>query len=127
MKKLSLILLTVLSITVVSCSGSLPSKMSRLADKVEAKGDKFSLDDWGKAAEKMESYVLQFADGVDSYKISEKAEVIKAVTRFSAKAVKCGAEEVLKDVDFDQLSNDAVNGADELTKSVKGFLEGLGL
>ena len=127
MKKFVTVLLTALSFVVVSCSNSLPAKMSRLADKVESKGSKYSLEDWSKAAEKMETYVLQFADGVDSYKISEKAEAIKAITRFSAAAVKCGAEGVLDNVDFDKLSNDVSEGANDLLKGAKSLLEGLGL
>ena len=123
MKKLVLIAVSALAaLVLVSCS-SVPERITKLADQVEAKGDKYSLDDWQKAGEKMEKLLVKFEDNADSYKFSEHAQVVKAVARFSAKAIKCGAEAVLDDEDFE----DFLDEASDLGDSVKGFLQGLGL
>ena len=110
----------------VSCSVSVPDQITRLANKVEKKGDKYTLEDWEKAAQKMEKLVLKFADNYDSYTYSERAQVVKALAIFSAKAVKCGAQGVLDKVDFDSFSNGFMDGANELLNGAKGLLEGLG-
>ena len=127
MKTFYLFLLTALAFLAVSCSNSAPAKMKRLADKVEAKGDNYSLKDWKKAAEKMETYSLQFIEDIDSYKLSEKAEAVKAFTKFSAKAVLCGAGSVLEDVDWDDVYEQLEESSSNLIKGAKGLLEGLGL
>lgn len=96
MRKIALFLLMAMALTMVSCSTSVPAKMTRLANKVEAK-------------------------------VSEKAEAITAISKFSAKAIKCGAEEVLENTDFEELAESITGSANELVKGAKSFLEGLGL
>lgn len=131
MKHSLLILASIaMAFLLASCSVSVPEKISRLADKVEKKGDKYSLEDWEKAAEKMENLLLEFADNYNNYKISEKADVVKSVARFTAKAATCGASQVLEELDLDDILDGAgslMDGANDLIDSARGFLEGLGL
>lgn len=110
---------------VVSCGFSLPDRINRLADKVEAHGADYSLEDWEKVAKKFEGMLSEFADNYDKYKPSEKKEVIKATARFSAAAIKSGAGSVITGLDSALKDIDGeVNG---LIEGAKGFLEGLGL
>lgn len=125
MKHVFFLLVTVIaSLLVLSCSTSVPEKITRIADKVEKKGDRYSLEDWGKVAEQLEPLLLDFADNYNNYKISEKADVVKAVARITAKAAQCGAGEVLEGLD---LEDGIFQNANSLIEGAKGFLEGLGL
>ena len=124
---LFILVLSLAAFIFASCSGSVPKRITKLADQVEKKGGDYSLKDWEKAADKMADLLQQFADNYTSYSSSEKADVVKAVARFSAAAVRYGADSVLQEFDLDSEIDDILNSAGGLIESAKGFLEGLGL
>ena len=121
----SILIVTVSALLLASCARSLPDRIDRLADKVEAKGADYSIEEWEKVAKQFEGMVMEFVDNYDKYKPSEKAEVIKATARFSAAAVKSGAGSVVAGLD-DALKG-LGGGLNDLIEGAKGFLEGLGL
>ena len=123
MKKLLLFLGVVLLMT--ACVGSLPSKFTRLADKVEAKGTKMSEAQWEKCNAQFEKLVKEYADHYDSFNASQKKEISNAIARYCAAALKSGisnAAEIANGI-LSELPN-TLNG---LVEGAKGFLEGLGL
>lgn len=121
----SILIVIVSAFLLASCARSLPQRITRLADKVEAKGADYSLEDWQKVAEKFEGMVMEFVDNYDKYKPSEKADVIKATAKFTAAAVKSGAGSVVSGLDG--AVKKLGGGINDLIEGAKGFLDGLGL
>ena len=119
-----LLLISVLLLA-VSCSGSLPGKFTRLADKVEAKGMKMTEAQWEKSNAQFEKLIKEYIDNYDSFNSSQKKEINNAIGRYSSAALKSGigsAAEAVNSI-LEELPV-ALNG---LLEGVKGFLEGLGL
>ena len=58
-RSFSILLATLVALLMVSCTRSLPERIDRLADKVEAKGADYSLEDWEKVATKFEEMVIE--------------------------------------------------------------------
>ena len=126
MKKIILFLTSAIVVfSMVSCSRSLPDRITKLADQVEAKGANYSTKEWEKTASDFEALLLEFADNYDSYKPSEKSEVYKAVGKFTKAAIKGGAGNVAATING--ILNDAGKQTNSLLDEAKGLLEGLGL
>ena len=123
MKKILLLVGVILLMT--ACTGSLPGRFARLADKVEAKGADMSKEQWDKCNAKFEKLIQEYSDNYDSFNASQKKEISNAIARYCAAALKSGitnAAEIASGI-LSELPN-TLNG---LVEGAKGFLEGLGL
>ena len=88
MKKLALLLLAVLSLTVVSCKQSVPDKLVNLANQAEAKGSKWSQDKWEQVATEFGDLLDEYTENENSYGPIKKFKVLAASAKFYAVAVK---------------------------------------
>ena len=126
MKKIILFCTAVFVLFAVSaCTVSLPKRISKLADKVEAKGANFSQDEWEKVGEQFEALMTEFNDNYGKFTPEERSEVYKAAAKFMKAAVKAGAGSIASGIGsfLGELEEEGGN----LIESAKGFLEGLGL
>jgi len=123
MKRICLLLLT--SFFVVSCSSSLPKKIDRLADRAEAKGAGYSLEQWEQSNEQLEEFVEEYLENYGSYSPAERKEINRALARYSAAAVKSGAHGVASEVE--SFLDDIPDVIDEFVDGAKTFLQELGL
>ena len=119
MKRILFFLLTAL--LMASCTSLLPGQITRLADKVEAKGANFTEAQWQKANAKFEKLVQEYMDNYSSFKKDQKKEINKAIAKYSATALKYGVGNVADTV------KDIAGDLEGILDSAKGFLEGLGL
>lgn len=108
-----------------SCTAGLPGKITKLADKVEAKGDSFSEAQWERANETFEKLVDEYVDNFRSFKSSERKEINKAIAKYSAAAVKSGVKNVSSEIN--DILDELPDSVDGLLDGAMGFLEGLGL
>jgi len=123
MKRICLLLLT--SFFVISCSSSLPHKIDRLADRAEAKGANYSMDQWEQSNEKFEEFVEEYVENYGSYSPAERKEINRAIARYSAAAVKSGVHGVASEVE--SFLDDVPDVIDEVIDGAKTFLQELGL
>lgn len=123
MRKSILIILGVLLLA--SCSSSLAGRFSRLADKVEAKGSDFSVEQWEKANAEFEGLVEEYSDHYRDLKPSEKKEINAAIARYGKAVVKSGVQNA--SMGISDILNELPDAVNDFVEGAKGFLEGLGL
>lgn len=123
MKKILFILAAVLLMT--ACTSMIPGQITRLADKVEAKGADFSQDQWEKTNAQLEKLLDQYAANSDKFSPEQKKEVANALGRYAKAAVKAGFTNVSSIINA--ALKDVPGAIDGLVDEAKGFLEGLGL
>ena len=61
MKKILLLVGVIMLMT--ACTGSLPGRFARLADKVEAKGADMSKEQWDKCNAQFEKLIQEYSEG----------------------------------------------------------------
>lgn len=122
MKKILILLGIVLMMT--ACTGSLPGRFTRLADKVEAKGKEMSPDQWDKCNQQFEALIQEYSDKYDSFDSAQKKEINKAIARYSKAAVLSGISGAADAVS--RVLEEIPGVLDGLLEGVGGFLEGLG-
>jgi len=123
MKKIGLFILS--AFLLASCATSLPGKIDNLADKVETKGASYTLEQWEKSNVEFEKLIDDYIENYDKYSIAEKKEINAAIGRYSAAALKSGAQDVASEVE--DMLDELPGNIDALVEGAKGFLEGLGL
>lgn len=123
MKKILILLGVILLMT--ACTGSLPGKFTRLADKVEAKGKDMSKEQWDKCNEQFKNLVQEYSDNYDSFTSDQKKEINTAIARYGKAAVASGISGVTETVTG--ILNEIPGALNGLLEGIGGFLEGLGL
>ena len=130
MKKLTLILLAVLGLSLVACKQSVPDQLIKIADQAEAKGASYSTEKWEQVADDFSKLLNEFEENEDSYGPIKKLKVLGAVTKFSAAALKYNvAPEAKKkiegltekDDDASEVDEIVAEGAEELLDALKGL------
>lgn len=123
MKKFLLLVGVILLMT--ACTGSLPGRFARLADKVEAKGADMSKEQWDKCNAQFEKLIQEYSDNYDSFTGTQKKEINNAIARYSKAAIKSGISGVADVVNG--IMEELPGALNSLLEGVGGFLEGLGL
>lgn len=123
MKKLFLFVL--LAMTMISCSQSVSSKMSRMADKVERKGSDMTGEQWENATNEFKALIEEYHTEYKSMNLDERKEANEAIGRFCKAAIKAGAENSAATVEY--FANEISNAVNGLLEGVGSFLDGLGL
>ena len=77
MKKIVFLLLAVFTLTIVSCKQSVPDQLLKIAKEAEAKGDKWSQEEW-------EETINQFGELLDKFEASGESKGFKAIKVFGA-------------------------------------------
>ena len=120
------ILLFALAAALMSaCAFSLPGKITRIADKVAAKGADFTPEQWEKTNAQFEKLVQEYVDDYDKYSTEEKKEINAAIGKYTATAIKCGVADAAKEVN--SLLKKIPDSIDAAIEGARGFLEELGL
>lgn len=123
MKKILFVLAAILLMT--ACTSMIPGQISRLADKVEAKGADFSKDQWDKTNAQLQKLLDQYAANSDKFNTEQKKEIANALGRYAKAAVKAGVTNVSSMINA--ALKDVPTAVEGLVDEAKGFLEGLGL
>ena len=123
MKKILFVILAV--VFLASCTATLPARFTKLADKVEAKGSKFTEDQWNKANEQFGQLVDEYSKNYDSFNGKQKKEINRAIAKYAGAALKSGIDTAAETVEG--ILEELPNTLDSILQSAQGFLEGLGL
>ena len=122
MKKILILLGIVLMMT--ACTGTLPGRFTRLADKVEAKGKEMSKEQWDKCNEKFEALIQEYSDNYDSFDRDQKKEINKAIARYGKAALMSGVSGAADAVS--DILEEVPGALNDVLEGVGGILEGLG-
>ena len=123
MKKILILLGIVLMMT--ACTGTLPGRFTRLADKVEAKGKEMSKEQWDKCNEKFEALIEEYSDNYDSLDKNQKKEINKAIARYSKAALMSGISTAADTVNT--ILEEAPGVLNDILDGVGGILKEWGL
>ena len=123
MKKL--LLLAMVVVLAASCTETLPSRFTRLADNVESQWKDFSQDQWEKANAQFEKLFKEYTDNYSTFKPSEKREINAAIAKYSAAALKSGLSDISSEING--IIGNLPDSIDNLIDEAKGFLHNLGL
>ena len=122
MKKILILLGLILLMT--ACTGTLPGRFTRLADKVEAKGKDMSKEQWDKCNEKFEALIEEYSDNYDSFDRDQKKKINKAIARYSRAALMSGVSGAADAVS--DILEEVPGALNDVLEGVGGILEGLG-
>ena len=114
MKKIVLLFVSAL-LVLSSCNGwkQVPNRLEKLVDKIEARGDDFSEEDWNKVSAEYDEIIQQYSDHQDKYTLDESKRVVKAVGRYHALVIKRGFK-------------NAASFVNDIISNAPAYLEGLG-
>lgn len=94
MKKILVIICTCLVMLSCSPKNNAPKQLEKLVDKVEAKADKFTEDEWEKVGEEYDAIVEQYGDDYKKYSSEDRQKMAELIGRYNAAVAKHAADEL---------------------------------
>jgi len=93
MRKYIILFLMALCVATGCATFRAPAKLDRLANRVERRADRYTLNDWQRANSKYESLIREYVQNYGSYTRAEKQKAMAAIGRYNGVLVDYGIKE----------------------------------